>query len=64
MDEGLELKDWEMIISMARGDSVQASEHERDWGRQGPVTKGMCWRAGVSFFVKQRVDTEGFLFCF
>ena len=32
MDEGLELKDWEMIISMARGDSVQASEHERDWG--------------------------------
>ena len=49
MDEGLELRDWEMTISMAREDSVQASEHEWDWGRQGPVTKGMCWRAGVSF---------------
>lgn len=52
MDEGPELRNWEMTISTPRGDSVQASESERDWGRQGPVTKGMCWRAGVSFLVK------------
>ena len=55
MDEGLELRDWEMTISMAREDSVQASEHEWDWGRQGPVTKGMSQAQTCSYNINKSI---------